>query len=458
MPMPHVKHAPVRLRFAALDFVLAAAAYLLAAWVWEDVGVSVYLLYEGGAASIALIALSIVAAGSFQGVYAILRQRSRIALALDLTAVMGAAFLLQAVIHYVHRDLAAPLPIMLTGSVFAIAALFAWRLVLLRSFGVERILLVGSSPLNRQIAACIASRPECGMRVVGYLDDGLPRHSLLDGVSVAGGIEDLLQLRQDLDAHRVVIDLEGAEQRLPAALVKRIVAAGLMLEKPTVLYEALFGRILACRIQPSAAFLDGELGFTPTRAAAQSVYTNVLALAALTAAAPLIALIAVLEKLTSREPVFETRRIAGWNLIPFTLLRFRCRDSSGRFTLLGRSLRRLHLDALPQLWNVLRGEMALVGPRPVPAETAAALLDVLPCYRLRFAIKPGMVGWSRIHMQSGSGDPAIELEYDLYYVKHLSMALDCYIVWSTVRSLFQRREAAEPPPAAAAKRAAHPEH
>jgi lipopolysaccharide/colanic/teichoic acid biosynthesis glycosyltransferase len=144
---------------------------------------------------------------------------------------------------------------------------------------------------------------------------------------------------------------------------------------------------------------------------------------------PLIAAAAVLVKATSPGPVFERERVVGWNLIPFTLLRFRCSGT----TRTGRWLRRLRLDGLPRLWHVAQGEMSLAGPRPAPAEAAENLLDSLSCYRLRFAVKPGMTGWSQIHVHPGA-DPAAELEYDLYYVKHLSMALDCHILLNAFRS------------------------
>ena len=434
--MSRAKELPVRF-WVGVDYLLAAAAFTLAARVSMDVELDLFLLYEGGLASIALIAITIVGAASVYGLYTFSRFRSRVVLFFDLTAVIGFAFLLQAVIHYIDRDFAAPLPVVLIGSAFAQLAMFAWRLLAVRSFGPERVLMAGATPMNRRIAAAIAAHPRGGMAVAGFLDDELPRHAVLDGVPVLGAVCDLPRVYGELAPHRVVIDCEGAEDRLDPALVKHIVAGGLVVEKPAALYEALFGRMPAAQLQAASPFLGRELAPRPALVAMQAVYNNVIGLAALVAAAPLMAVLAMAIKLTSAGPVLVKRRALGWNLIPFTLLDFRCADSGGAPTRLGSWLRRLRLDRLPRMWNVVRGEMSLAGPRPALAADAEALMDSLPCYRLRFTVKPGVAGWSRIHMRPGDGDAA-ELEYDLYYVKHLSVALDCSILLSTLEAIFSR--------------------
>lgn len=440
-----MKDSPARL-WLAVDFAVAASAYTAAAWLTSDVDLGLFLLYEGGLASIALIAFTVVAATAFQGLYAAPRLRSRVLLAFDLTAVIGVAFLLQAVIHYLDRNLAAPLGVMLPGSALALAGMFAWRLAAIRSFGPERILLAGVTPLNRGIAAQLALQPRRGMTVIGYLDDSVPRPAAVDGVAVLGGFADLPRVWKEVGPHRVIIDHEGQEDRLDPALVRWILAGGLIVEKPAALYESLFGRVLPAVVRSSAAFLGKELAPGPAVVAMQAVYNNVAGLVALVAATPLMALVAALLKIAGPGPAMERCEVMGWNLIPFTLLRFRCpRTAAGEPTRLGAVLRRLRLDGLPQLWNIVRGEISLAGPRPEPAEKAQALVESLPCYRLRFAVKPGITGWTQIHTGGRALDTAEQLEYDLYYVKHLSAALDCYILLNAFKGLFRgERPAARP--------------
>jgi lipopolysaccharide/colanic/teichoic acid biosynthesis glycosyltransferase len=133
--------------------------------------------------------------------------------------------------------------------------------------------------------------------------------------------------------------------------------------------------------------------------------------------------------LSSRGPVIEAHPRLGLNMVPFMLYRFRCRRTDGRLTLPGRWLRRLHLDALPQLLNVIRGEMALVGPRPHRPEFIPVLMEQMPYYGLRHAVRPGIMGWSQLNCDYGRMRDAREvLEYDLYYIKHVSPALDAHII------------------------------
>jgi lipopolysaccharide/colanic/teichoic acid biosynthesis glycosyltransferase len=139
--------------------------------------------------------------------------------------------------------------------------------------------------------------------------------------------------------------------------------------------------------------------------------------------------VAVAIKLSSRGPVVEAHECLGLNLMPFTLHRFRCRRADGALTWPGRLLRNLHLDALPQLLNVIRGEMSLVGPRPHRPEFIPVLLEQMPYYGQRHAVRPGIMGWSQLNCDYGRMRDAREaLEYDLYYIKHVSPALDAYII------------------------------
>ena len=120
----------------------------------------------------------------------------------------------------------------------------------------------------------------------------------------------------------------------------------------------------------------------------------------------------------------------GLNMVPFTLFRFRCRRADGRLTWIGNWLRRFRLDGLPQLLSVIRGEMALVGPRPHRTEFIPVLMEQMPYYGQRHAVRPGILGWSQLNCDYGPRlhDARESLEYDLYYIKHMSPALDAYII------------------------------
>lgn len=453
--------SPVR-RLWLADFIVSVAGYIAAAYVTAEIDPSVYLLYEGGLGAIVFTSLTIVAGLYFQEPYPAVQLHSRVGLVMQLNWAIGIAFLVQAVVAYVDRAIGLQLPIMLAGSAFTLAGLFAWRLLYYGlaggSAGAERILLAGATALMREIGARIHSAPRPGMTVIGYLDDNLPAGTLLEGLPVLGPVDRLDEICGDVKPNRVFADFDG-DREIPGGLIKRIIVAGIAIEKPSVLYELLFKRVCTAQLRSSTILFTGEFVPAPVQMAIQSVYNNLLALAGISLLAPVLLLIAALIKITSRGPVWEFEQVTGWKMIPFTISRFRCTRAGseaggGRreFTLLGRLLQRLHLDALPQLVNVLRGELAFVGPRPVSCDDAAGIIDSLPYYKLRFSVKPGLIGWSQVN--SSPADPRAEIEYDLYYVKHLSLALDCYILLHALRRLFRTRRL-KTPEAELSRRAGH---
>jgi lipopolysaccharide/colanic/teichoic acid biosynthesis glycosyltransferase len=227
--------------------------------------------------------------------------------------------------------------------------------------------------------------------------------------------------------------LDVAYNTVPLDLVSDSSVLG-RLGKAEDLYELLFKRVCSDRLKPDMVLFGGGLNPSRSSMALQAIYGNLLALMATIVLAPVMLLFAVLVRLSSPGGVCDVTLAAGWNLTPFTQLRFRChrlvKTTAGErreLTRVGSWLKRLKLDGLPQLLNVLRGEMSLVGPRPIRAEFASALIDAFPYYRLRFTLKPGLFGWSQIHRDS-EGDIVTALEYDLYYAKHISPSLDLSIL------------------------------
>ena len=172
----------------------------------------------------------------------------------------------------------------------------------------------------------------------------------------------------------------------------------------------------------------------------------------LTLFAPLMLIVSLLVKLTSSGPVFYKQRRCGLNGNEFTMLKFRtmrqdaehrsgarwCSKHDDRITSIGKFLRRSHLDEFPQLLNVLKGEMSLVGPRPERPEFVSELDQTVPFYRERLLVSPGLTGWAQVSFAYADSVDATrrKLQYDLYYAKHLSFPLDCSILFSTIKTMF----------------------
>jgi lipopolysaccharide/colanic/teichoic acid biosynthesis glycosyltransferase len=242
-----------------------------------------------------------------------------------------------------------------------------------------------------------------------------------------GPLEDLSTLGAVIQEHHPdYIVVQEAKRELPTALLLELRSAGVAIESTAEFYESTLERVSTRHLRPPR-FLFGQL--TPKRQnlAIQAIYSNLAVLLVLTVALPLLLLFMIALKVTApSQPVFQSRRCAGFNNVPFTLLRF---NSASR---LGGWLKRLRLEGLPQLVNVVRGEMSLVGPRPKRLEFAQELARYIPYYRERLAVRPGLTGWAQIH--SPEADALLELEYDLYYTAHLSPGFDLRIIVRSLRS------------------------
>jgi exopolysaccharide biosynthesis polyprenyl glycosylphosphotransferase len=191
--------------------------------------------------------------------------------------------------------------------------------------------------------------------------------------------------------------------------------------------------------------------------ATQGMYSWILGLAGFIIGLPLMVAVALAVKLFSKGPVFYRQTRVGRGGVPFTLYKFRsmypdAEVKSGavwatkddpRVTPIGRWLRKLRLDEMPQLFNVIRGDMSLVGPRPERPEFVQMLQEKIPYYRQRSCVKPGVTGWAQINHKYGDTveDVTIKLEYDLYYIKNLAPSLDAYILFHTAKTVLLGRGA-----------------
>jgi sugar transferase (PEP-CTERM system associated) len=256
----------------------------------------------------------------------------------------------------------------------------------------------------------------------------------------------------------VVVSLSDARGHLPMDRLLEIrLNEGVTFDHLASVYEEYTGKIAVENLRPSwLIFADG---FRKTRArlAVKRAFDLVLAAAGLLIGLPLIALVGVAVKLTSRGPVLYHQERVGLNGSTFMVHKFRTMrpdaeaatgpvwstEQDARVTSIGRFLRRMRLDELPQLWNVLRGDMSVVGPRPERPVFVQELIAKIPFYGQRHVVKPGLTGWAQIRYTYGASvEDAIEkLQYDLYYIKNLSFALDLVIVLETIKTVMLRRGA-----------------
>jgi sugar transferase (PEP-CTERM system associated) len=444
------------------EAILIFSCYLVAVYVTVDAAPDIYLLDDNGLWGILLITLLILIVMYFVDLYEDYRSRSQIALVQQYCLVIGVAFLVQALLNYGRwNTLVLPKWTMVYGSVAALVVLPLWRFtfttVLLKAVGARRLLFLGSSQAVQDIIQRIFERPELGLAAVGYLDNDPNAPLKLYAAPRLGSVADLDSVVSEEKPDAIVVGMTERRQNLPVERLLELRLSGIHVEEASTTYEAVFGRVSTRDLRPSQLIFSAELGPRGQSITIQSAYSFAMALLVLVPALPVMLIVAILVKLSSPGPILLRQQRVGFNGTPFTIYKFRSMNANAeaktgaiwaakddpRITPLGRWLRKLRLDELPQLFNVIRGEMSVVGPRPERPEFVAVLQERIPYYRQRHCVKPGITGWAQINHKYGDTieDTMIKLEYDLYYIKHLAWSLDAYIIFHTAKTMLFGRGA-----------------
>ena len=290
------------------------------------------------------------------------------------------------------------------------------------------ILLLGFDSTTRALAPVLRDR------IVGVVDNepelvapDLPFLGTVDRLSEA--------VAEKRPAYVIVSDGDRRVQVKPRELLS-LRYAGIAVEPGSTFYESVFSRVNSDALDPFGLLFSSAFMASRASMAVQAVYTNVIALGLLLLLSPVLLAITLLLSLTSGGGALERIECPGFQQIPFRLLRFRVRGVNGEKLWIGELISRLGLVHLPQLINVARGEMTLVGPPPVRTEFAHRLSTLIPVYGHRFTVRPGILGWSQVHLrQIAVPDERLRLEYDLYYVKQGSPSMDLDIFFRTLMGI-----------------------
>jgi sugar transferase (PEP-CTERM system associated) len=430
-----------------------AASVLLYGLIDPDFSPIIFFQNEGGFIRIGIVVACLVAGLYFQNLYANFRVKSLTLLIQQLCMAIGASFLIQALFTYLKTpDWAIPKWTMIFGSVLTLIFIPVWRLfyasVVLKALTTQRVLFLGTSYVIQEIAKHLVDHPEVGMRNLGYVDNDENPGSLPGG-KLLGKIRDLPAIARKLNPDLIVVGVTEPRPELPVNEMLQLRFSGIHFEEAPVTFEATFGRVLTRQLQPSRLIFSTEMGPRRRRLFFHTLYSMAIALAVTIIFAPVMLIVGLLVKLTSPGPVFHRQIRVGLNDSLFTVYKFRsmytnaeagtgpvwAKKDDPRITPVGRWLRRLRLDELPQLFNVLRGEMGLVGPRPERPEFVKTLTEQVPFYSYRHCVKPGITGWAQINYKYGDtlDDAIIKLEYDLYYIKNLALSLDTFIIFHTLK-------------------------
>lgn len=454
---------PVRTLLLALSDVLVIILGLLVAseagwWAFMQPG----LTFRNTLLSISMVSLVCVLCMHCYDLYESQMLADLRELATRLTQVLGTCCLILALTDFVYPDFQFRRGVFAAGIIFIGVLLAGWRklfFLLTRVLGLtQRVLLLSCGPLAIPLTQEIALRPELGVQVLGYVGEPPRNPGVRNGMRWFGGLCDLPDVVEREDIDRLIVTMRDRRGQLPLNMLLQLKSRGLRVEDGADVYERITGKIHLDSLRLSWFVFPPGFSISRAKLIYKRVFSVVVSLIALFLSLPVMVLVALAIRLDTPGPaLFRQKRIGKGGRV-FVLYKFRSMrinaDSDGiprpvrdehdpRLTRVGRWLRRTRLDELPQLYNILRGDMYFVGPRPFVPEQEEELVKSIPFYRCRWAVKPGATGWAQIRRAycATVEDNAEKLAYDLFYIKNGSVGLDLLILFQTAKILLLGRGA-----------------
>lgn len=388
--------------------------------------------------------------------YDFVRMHDRRELVLRLIQALGLAWVALAIAFYAIPRLMIGRGVTLIALPLALALMVAWRISIHWFLGHpdygERILIVGSGASAIEIARETIERRDAGFRILGFVDNDpeLLGKSLINP-RVVGLTSELASIVQRENVDRIVVSMGERRGQFPSEqLLDLSLSGNVTIEEGASFYERLTGRVNLDMLRPSWLIFSGRGRQKRMSGIARAVMHRSVALIGALVSLPIAILTAILIRLESPGPVLYKQERVGKNGRPFTIMKFRsmrvdaekdgpvwARSMDDRTTRVGRIIRKIRVDEVPQFWNILKGEMSFVGPRPERPHFVAQLAQEIPYYEQRHLIAPGLTGWAQIKYPYGSSveDARQKLQYDLYYIKNQSLMLDAAILFETVKTI-----------------------
>ncbi len=439
------------------EIVIAAGCYVLGYWIAGAEQMEVYFLLEDGITRTAIVVLSLIFGIYWSDLYEDMQVTSTLQLFQQFCLITGMAFLGQALVGYLDRQMIMPRWQMLIGSALAMVVLPAWRLAYapaaLKILGRRRVMFLGASELVREIASKMKDKPQTGLLAAGYLAP-----EPVDCVDLGPYLGQVPQIGEVYAAAKpalIVVGLSERRGQMPVYDLLELRLSGARIQEAGALYELVTGRVSLRTLRPAMLVFSDEIAPGGFNVSLQKLYSFLIAAAGLVVVSPILFLVALAVRVTSPGPILYRQSRVGFHGRIFQVLKFRsmytdaeagtgavwAQKDDPRITPVGRWLRKFRLDELPQLLNVLRGEMSIVGPRPERPEFVKTLTQQIPFYGQRHFVKPGITGWAQINHKYGDSieDTITKLEYDLYYLKNLSLSLDLYIMFHTAKVMLLSR-------------------
>ena len=437
----------------ALSVVLSFVAAVMLQFHEDSI---LELQYNFGFVKILTITASVLLLAHYLDLYSPAELTSNNEAYVRLYALLGALSIVLALLALAWPDVVIGNNSFFYGTVFATGMLSSWRAffswTLSKAFMQERVYVLGDGERARRLVETLRTRTDLGMEVVGWSgalggDGSLTRDHLaqtLNSLRTKNGIES------------IIVALDDRRGKIPTRELLDLRLSGIRVEEATTLLEKTSGTIDLDALHPSWLIFSDGFRINSTVLLARRILSIVVSLLLLITISPLLPMITLAVKLTSPGPIFYRQKRVGLHGRTFEVIKFRTMRQDAergkaiwagkndpRITAIGRFLRKVRLDEVPQLWNVLRGDMGFVGPRPERPEFVEWLSQEIPYYGLRHVIRPGLTGWAQVRYRYAHSleDSRQKLQYDLFYIKNLSIGLDLLILFETAKTVLLRRGA-----------------
>lgn len=431
-----------------LSFVVAVVF-----WAGTTADAKIYLLYLNGLGRIFLIVAVFLVLMYYFDLYGSFVLANRREVVTRLVGVLGSAFVALAVLYYAFPEISLGAGALWIGVGIGAVAVPVWRrlfFALNRSARFsERAILYGDGPLATALMQEVTNRSELGVKIVGFVGNDTPT---VPGIPLLSG--DLEELVERESVQRILVTMSDRRGKLPVEQLLKLKTRGIYIQDGPDYYENVTGKISLDSLRLS--WLLFSPGFH-VRAALQfykRIFSLVLGALAIVVTSPLMLLAALAIRLDSPGPALFRQQRVGEHGHLFDIYKFRSMYEGSdkmeltpvelgdaRVTRVGRWLRRTRIDELPQLFNIVKGDMSFVGPRPFVPEQEMECAEKIPFYKERWLVKPGATGWAQINRGYNANleDNREKLSYDLFYIKNVSFGLDLYIMFSTIKILLLGR-------------------
>ena len=437
------------------EVLLVGGSFLLATTFLMGPDAYIVLIYESGLLKIAGITVLTLLLTYYFDLYEPRRISEDWEIYFRLLLVLSVLSFVLAGLVYFFPELDIGPNVLSVGVAILAILLVLWRGVYEWIIGLpmfrERVYVLGCGKRARAVVELLRASRDAGMEVVGWKGEsevhGRPDYFSADLRAFRGP-------RPGID--RVVVAMEDRRESMPVRELLDLRLCGVVIENSSSLMERLSGKLPLDGLNPSVLIFTEGFRMSTSQQLFRRLLSFAVSFIALTICLPFLPLIILAVRFSSPGPIFFSQTRVGQRGRLFTAYKFRTmrKDSEAqgavwaakddpRVTRIGRYLRNTRLDEIPQLWNVLRGDMAFVGPRPERPEFVQWLSQEIPFYDLRHMIRPGITGWAQVRYQYGASleETKHKLEYDLYYVKHQSIGLDLLIMFETIKTIILRRGA-----------------